>query len=411
MSDKRFYPLSYLDFANRLDLIAKVHGTEQAENYFNNIPSQFRVDEVYGAFLNCYAYAKQVEKAEAVMQQMKDMGLAKALAYNALLNLYYRTENHEKMDFLMREMEEKGICCNKYTYGIRLSAYVANADVEGIDTVLARVESDPEVVLDWLSYSVAANGYTKAGLADKALAALKKSEGLISSAKKWSTAFECLLTQYAAIGKKEEVFILWELYKMKQEVYNRGYISMITSLLKFDDIESAEKIFEEWESRPRNSKYDIRIPNFLIGACCRKGLLKKAEALVARVEKPNAKTWSHLATVYCVHKKIDKAVESIKEEISLAEPWWKLSKDNVAVCLEYLIGKGDVEQAADIIRKLKDKGFVSMDIHDQLLNKIKDRESISQAVLDMEGVDHRWKKRNSRDSGIRGKSEKLLGKP
>lgn len=81
------------------------------------------------------------------------------------------------------------------------------------------------------------------------------------------------------------------------------------------------------------------------------------------------------------------------------------------MCLEYLIGKGDVEQAADIIRQLKDKGFVSMDIRDRLLNKIKDRESISQAVLDMEGVDHRWKKRNSPDSGIRAKSEKLLGKP
>ncbi|XP_010105079.2 pentatricopeptide repeat-containing protein At2g20710, mitochondrial [Morus notabilis] len=401
MTDKRFYPLTRLDFANRLDLIAKVLGTEQAENYFNNIPSGFRVAEVYIALLNCYGYNKQVEKAEAVMQQMKDMGLSRTpSAYNALLNLYYQSWNHEKMDFLMREMDEKGIRLNKFTYGIRLSAYAAESDVEGINKVLARMESDPEIVLDWLVYSVAANGFTKAGLADEALAALKKSEALLSSAKKWSTAFECLLTQYAAIGKKQEVLRLWELYKMKQQVYNGGYISIITSLLKLGDIESAEKIFEEWGSRQSKSKYDIRIPNFLIGACCRKGLLEKAEALVAQVKveggKPNVKTWSHLTTGYCVRKQTHKAVESIKEEISVAEPWWKLSKDNVAVCLDYLIGKGDVEQAEEIIRLLKDKDFVSMDGHERLLNKIKEKESISQEMLYMNGYDHRWKERKSR---------------
>lgn len=396
MFDKRYYLLTSDDVANRLDLISKVHGTEQAENYFNNTPLQLKVAEVYGALLNCYAFAKQVEKAEAIMQQMKDLGFTRtALPYNVLLNLYYKIGNHEKIYSLMQEMDEKGIRYNKFTYGIWLSAYAADSNVTGIDNVLTRMASDSEVVFDWLTYSVAANGYLKAGFMDKSLEVLKKSEGLILlTAKKRSTAFECLLTQYAAIGKKDEVIRLCKLFKM-QQVYNKGYITMITALLKVDDVESAEKIFEEWEES-RKLKYDIRIPNSLISGYCRKGLLEKAETLVDRIiaenGTPNAKTWYLLTIGYCMHNQIHKAVEAFKKEILAAEPWWKLSKANLVACLEFLKGKGDVEGAEKIIRLLKDKGFVSVDRHEQLLNNIKEGEPIPQTLLDdMQELGNRWK--------------------
>ncbi|XP_062112293.1 pentatricopeptide repeat-containing protein At2g20710, mitochondrial-like isoform X2 [Humulus lupulus] len=360
MSDKRYYPITHTDIANRLDLISKVHGIKQAENYFNDIPIELKVAEVYSALLNCYAYAKQVVEAEVIMQQMKDLGFTiTAMPYNVMLNLYYQTENREKIDSLMREMDEKGILCNKFTYSIWLSSYVADANMTGIDNVLTRMSSDSEVTIDWLTYSVAANGYIKAGLVEKSFAMLKKSEELLLTAKNLSTAFECLLTQYAATGKKEEVLRLWEHFKMKHEVYNKGYLSMITSLLKLDDIGSAEKIFEEWEFK--KAKYDIRIPNALIGGYCRRGLLGQAKTLVDRVisenEKPNAKTWNHFTTGYIMHNQIDKAVEALKEEIFVAEPPQKPSKDNLVACLEFLKRKGNVEEAEEIIRLLKYKGF------------------------------------------------------
>ncbi|KAM6547835.1 hypothetical protein CsatB_019511 [Cannabis sativa] len=389
MSDNRYYPITYTDVAIRLDLISKVHGIKEAENYFNDIPMQLKVAEVYSALLNCYAYAKQVVEAEATMQQMKGLGFAStALPYNVLLNLYYQTENREKIDSLMKEMDKKGIRYNKFTYSIWLSSYVADTNVTGIDNVLKKMSSDSEVTVDWLIYSVAANGYIKAGLVEKSLAMLKKSEELMLTAKKLSSAFECLLTQYAAIGKKEEVLRLWEHFKIKHEVYNKGYLSMITSLLKLDDIESANKIFDEWESK--KAKYDIRIPNSLIGGYCRKGLLVEAKTLVDRVisanEKPNAKTWNHFTTGYIMHNQIDKAVEALKEEILVAEPRQKPSKDNLVACLEFLKGKGDIEGAEEIIRLLKHKGFVVSEVSAMDVEKDKRRVTKNRKLLkDMQG--------------------------
>ncbi|KAH7513117.1 hypothetical protein FEM48_Zijuj12G0162600 [Ziziphus jujuba var. spinosa] len=379
MTDKRYYPLSYGHVAIRLDLISKVHGIEQAENYFNSVPRQLKSLEVYGALLNCYARAELVEKAEAVMQQMRDMGLARSiLSYNTLLNLYYKTGGYEKMENLLHEMEEKGIDNDKITYAIQISAYAANSDVDGINKILTKMETNPEV-LDWATYSTAANGFIKAGLVDKALLMLKKSEEMISTANKKPAAFEFILTQYAAIGKKDEVLRLWELFNKQLRVFNRGYMSMITSLLKFDDIESAEKIFEEWESR--NLNYDIRIPNFLIRAYCRKGLFEKAESLLTRViekgGKPDEKTWRYLASGYFKHNQMRKAVEATKQEISVARSFWRPSKYYLAVSLDYLKGKGDLEGAEEIIRLVRDKGFVSWDIQEKVLDYIKDGESNS----------------------------------
>ncbi|XP_060668470.1 pentatricopeptide repeat-containing protein At2g20710, mitochondrial-like isoform X1 [Ziziphus jujuba] len=385
MTDKRYFQLTYGDVAIRLDLIAKVHGVEQAENYFNNVPRQLKSLQIYNALLNCYAHEELVEKAEALMQQMKDMGLARSiLAYNALLNLYLKTGSYEKMGNLLHEMEEKGISNDKCTYAIQIGAYAANSDMEGIDKILSRMETDPQV-MDWNTYSTAANGCIKAGLVDKALLMLKKSEELILTSRRKSEGFQHILTQYAAIGKKDEVLRLWELYGKQCKVYNRGYISMITSLLKFDDIESAEKIFKEWESQDLN--YDNRIPNPLISACCSIGLFEKAESLLKRViekgGKPNSRTWHYLATGYFKHNQMQKAAEAIKEEISVAESFSKLSKDCLAACLEYLKGKGDLEGAEEIITLLRDKCFLSVDIQDRLLNYIKDGESNSQLPIEI----------------------------
>lgn len=379
MTDKRYYPLTHGHVAVRLDLISKVHGIEQAENYFNNVPIQLKPLEVYGALLNCYARAELVEKAEAVMQQMRDMGFARSiLSYNVLLNLYYKTGNYEKMDNLLHEMEEKGIGNDSFTYGIQISAYAARSDEEGILKILTKIETDTEL-LDWATYSTAANAFIKAGLVDKALSMLKKSEKLILTANKKSEAFEFILTQYAAIGKKDEVLRLWELFNKQVRVYNRGYMCMITSLLKFDDIENAEKIFEEWESR--NLSYDIRIPNSLIRDYSRKGLFEKAESLFNRViEKggiPDSKMWRYLASGYFKHNQMQKAIEATKQEISVAGSFWRPSKYYLAVFLDYLKRNGDLKGAEEIITLVKDKGFVSLDIHERVLDYIKDGESNS----------------------------------
>ncbi|KAA8519810.1 hypothetical protein F0562_014100 [Nyssa sinensis] len=375
MTDQRYIPLSTSDIVTRINLISKVHGLEQVENYFNNIPQQLKGSEIYTALLNCYANDRSVEKAEAIMQKLRDMDWARTpLSYNILMNLQYRLGNWEKLDTLMHEMEEKGIYCDSYTFTIRLSAYAAASDSEGIDKIVTRMESSTRIVLDCNVYAIAADGYLKVGLLDKALAMLDKLEGLIPTSTRRNVAFGFLLRLYAEIGKKDKLYRIWNLYKKKERIYNKGFISMMISLLKFNDIEGAEKIFKEWESR--GLSYDFRIPNFLIDAYCRNGLLGKAEALldrgIAKGGNPSVNTWYYLAGGYIEDVQIPKAVEALKKAVLVCPPNWKPSKDTLSACLKYLERRGDVEQIEEFVRMLKVEDIFSTGVHNRLLSFIKD---------------------------------------
>ncbi|KAK1575316.1 hypothetical protein Q3G72_004451 [Acer saccharum] len=389
MTDKRYFQPSAGDAAVRLDLISKVHGIEQAENFFNSISKTLRTLPTYTTLLNCYAYVRNVEKAEATMDKIRELGLAnRPSAFNTLLGLYNRTGNFEKLVSLMHEMEENGIGWDRFTYGIRLTAYAAVSDAEGVDKTVTKMESDTSVVLDWTCYTAAASAYAKLGLLDKALAMMEKSEGLISG-KKSNTAYECLITQYATYGKKDDVLRLWQLYKEKKKVLNKGYISVIPSILKFDDLECAERIFKEWESE--KSHYDIRIPNFLMRAYCRRGLMEKAETFADRIiskgGKLDHKTWFYLATGYLQNNQLQKAVEKMKEAIAVCHNKWKPRKDVVAACLEYFKHEGDVEEARNFINLLRDKNIISVDVQDGSLNNFLREEPNLDALSELNADD------------------------
>ncbi|KAJ0027700.1 hypothetical protein Pint_36291 [Pistacia integerrima] len=377
MTDKRYLPLTSVDVAIRLDLISKVHGTEQAENYFSNVPKQLKGLPVYSALLNCYASVKSVEKAEATMQKMRDLGLARtSMAYNVMLNLYYQTVNYKKLDSLLHEMQEKGIGYDRFTVGILLSAFGATSDVDGIDKILAVMESDPNFVLHWTVYSNAANVYAKAGLLDKAVEMLKKSEELIPG-KDSNRAYEFLITLYAKFGKKDDVLRLWEFYKNNHKIYNKGYISVIPSILKFDDFETAKKMFEEWESV--NENYDIRILNLMISAYSRKGLLLEAENLIdgAKLKggKPDQKTWLYMAIGYFQYNQSQKAVEAMEEALVICKTGWKPRMEIFSACLKYFIGEGDIERAEKFIKLLRNKDIIPVELQDRLLNYVQNGKS------------------------------------
>lgn len=362
MSDKNYLDSSYKDVSVQLGLIAKVHGLEQAEAYFDNIPYASRVWQIYGALLSCYADAKLLEKAEATMQKMRDLGYAKPLSYNVMLGLYSKIGKHEKLDYLIQEMEEKGIPFDKFTYSIRLNAYATSANMEQMECLLTEMENDAGVTMEWNYYIVAANGYLKAGDTDKALAALKRSEHLIGVNKR-GFSYEVLLTLYASLGKKDEVYRLWNLHKELGKFYNRSYLCMMSSLTKLDDLDGAEKILEEWETGKIH--FDYQLPNFLITAYCKKGLLEKAESIVNRLiasgKEPNASTWSRLTLGYIKDSQMEKVAETMKKAILASHPGWKPNVAVLASCLEYLEGKGDVDTAEEIKRLLLEISHFSTD--------------------------------------------------
>ena len=396
MFDKRNFKPKSGYFAIRLDLIGKVNGIEEAESYFDTIPEDLRTEGCYSSLLNCYVRVRDVDKAESIMQKMRHLGFARSsLSRSCLLNLYYQTQNHEKLENLVREMQEDGIKFSNYTFGTLINAYAATSNREGIDKLLAQLEDDPirSLHLDWSLYAIAANGYMKLGLFDKAFNLLKKSEELITY-KKWKTALTFLMTQYAAIGKKEEAMRLWSLYKKDGKLYSNGYLAIISSVLKFDDFETAENIFEEWESRKLG--FDVRILNLMIGAYSRKGNVEAAEAAlewtIMNGGKPNSRTWSYLSSGYLQQSKFSMAVECIKEAISICElgsRWWTPFQDSLAAIFESLKDKGDVEGAEELVRLLRSKDLLSLDVHNKLMNWIKDVESNVHAIDVLGGDSHK----------------------
>jgi pentatricopeptide repeat protein len=160
-------------------------------------------------------------------------------------------------------------------------------------------------------------------------------------------------------------------------------ISIITSLLKLDDFENAEKIFEEWEFQ-NHSCYDIHIPNFLIDAYSRKGLVEKAETLIDRAiskgGEPNAKTWYHLATGYLQNGQTLKAVEAMKKAVVVSGRMWKPSNEILANCLGYLKVEGDLGKLTNFMDLLRDNDIISLDIQERLLNHIKNAKSSSDVL-------------------------------
>ncbi|KAJ7946978.1 Pentatricopeptide repeat-containing protein [Quillaja saponaria] len=392
MTDRRYFPLSTKDNAMRLNLILKVHGLEQVENYFNLIPKLMKGFPVYTALLSCYAKAKSVEKAEHVMQQMKNLGFVRtALPYNILINLHSQTGEREKIDALVHEMEERGIYMDRFSYGILLNAYAVISDIEGIDKIIEKMESDPRVTMNCIVYASAANGYLNVGLPDKALAMVKKMEGLRRAAKRRSSVFDLLLKLYARVGKKDDLYRIWILYKEEGKIYNRGYKSMISSLLILDDIKGALKIFEEWESR--NLSYDFSVPNLLIDAYCEKGLLGNAESLVKKAmikgDESSADCWYYSARWYLKCNQIIMAVESVKKAIAVSPPGSNPSQEALNFCLECLKRKGNSGIDDQFLCLLRDESILSTASCDKLLNDVK----VSQRPR--EGLE--WNEKNSFD--------------
>lgn len=388
ISNERNHNPSPGDIAIQLHLISKVHGLEQAEKYFNSIGEPSRDYKVYGALLNCYVENKNLEKSEEIMQKMRELGFMKTpLSFNVMLNLYAHLGKHEKLDELMKEMEEIGISHDRFTYNIRMNAYAATSNITNMEKLMFKMEADPLITMDWHAYFVVANGYFKAGLSEKSITTLKRSEQLISD-KQRLFAYECLITLYAAIGNKNEVYRVWNLYTNLNRRFNSGYLCIISSLIKLDEFEGAEKILKEWESG--DTCFDFKIPNMIISSYCKKGLPDKAEEYISRLiengKEPQANTWDRLATGYHANGQTIKAVETVKVAILSSKPGWKPNYYTLAACLEYLKTNGNLEVAEELVGLLQKHDILSLRICNGLKEYIHS-ENKNTSALDQLGLD------------------------
>ncbi|QHO31322.1 hypothetical protein HN51_019540 [Arachis hypogaea] len=371
MSESSKYNLTPGDIAKHLNLISKVRGLEQTESFYRGIPDALNGFKVNAALLKCYAEHKSLEKAEAIMKKIKKVCPVNSPAcYNMMLKLYAQLGKYDKLDSLMREMMEKDIR-NGAMFTIRLNAYVAAADIEGMEKLLMRMEVDPLATVDWYIYTTAANGYLKGGNVEKALSALKKSERLAVGRSK-RLAFASIQTIYAAIGNKDEVYRIWDKCKASNGFWNKGYLCMLSSLVKLADIVGAEKISEEWESNYK--VFDTRIPHLMIHTYCKLGMLDKAEAYIKRLldsgKQLHASTWESLAEHYCVDNSMEKAVQAMKTALSAERSRRRPKPFVLAAFLEYLKEKGDLESVLQILKFYSDGGYLSVVTYDKLVSYV-----------------------------------------
>eukprot|EP01018_Ginkgo_biloba_P008859 Gb_20238 [translate_table: standard] len=370
MDGHRGLRLALGDYAIRLDLIAKVRDIASAEKYFIELPEFAKNQLSYGALLNCYVKEKLTEKAEALMEKMKELDFASnALPYNNMMTLYMKTGQLEKVPLVIQEMKGNDVTPDTFTYNIRINSCAAVSDIEGAEKVLDEMKRDGRVNDDWTVYSNLAAIYIDSGLVDKAESALREIEKKMP--RKDRTAYNFLITMYASIRNIVEVYRIWRLLKVAfPKLTNTSYICILTSLVKLGDVPGAEKCFEEWESD--GLSYDIRVPNVLIGAYVGKGMLEKAELFLEHAlekgGKPNFRTWEMFVDGYLENKKFDQAVETMKQAISKVKyREWQPTPAKALAILKYFEELGDVDGAEDFFKRLRGVDHVSTDTYNSLL--------------------------------------------
>lgn len=307
------------DQAIHLDLIAKTHGIDAAENYFIDLPEYSKNIECYGALLNCYCKELTTEKAEQLMEKMKELSLPiTAMSYNSLMTLYTKTGQPEKVPALVQEMKAADIMLQTYTYSVWMRALAAANDIYGVERVLDEMKRDGRVADDWTTYSNLASIYVDAGMSDKAENALKELEKRSTS--RGLSPYQFLITLYGKTGNLLEVYRVWRSLQLAfPKTPNVAYLNMIQVLVNLKDIPGAEKCFKEWESGC-TTMYDIRIANALIGAYIKDGLLEKAQELKDRARnrgaKPNARTWEIFLDYHLKKGEFKSAIDCVENAIS-----------------------------------------------------------------------------------------------
>ncbi|WOH02974.1 hypothetical protein DCAR_0522364 [Daucus carota subsp. sativus] len=355
--------------AVQLDLIGAVRGIDAAENYFSNLTDKEKDERTYGALLNCYTREGVVDKSLSLMQTMKEIGFVTSpLAYNNLMCLYSRTDQPEKVLDLLSEMKKNGIPPNNFSYRICINTCGDQLDFNSMEKLLEEMESQPQITMDWSTYSTAVNHYINGDHKDKALVVLKKLEKINKDA----IGYSHLISHYAKLGSKDQVMRLWGLQKVicKKQV-NRDYITMLGMLVRLGEFEECTKVLKEWESSCRT--FDFRVPNVLFIGLCSKGLTEKAETLLknmigtGKTTIPNS--WAIISFGYLQMINLEKAFECMKEALAVSQesPGWKPKPVLISSLLQWLGEEGKITDVEAFVSSLRSVIPVNREMYHALI--------------------------------------------
>ncbi|CAD6260119.1 unnamed protein product [Miscanthus lutarioriparius] len=365
------FSLSSSDMAIQLDLIAKVRAVSHAEKYFDELPDAMKDKRTYGSLLNVYAQAMMKEKTEDTFEQMRKKGFASdTLPCNVVMNFYVDSGEPNEVLAIIDEMKERNVSFDVCTYNIWIKSCAAKQDAEEMERVFSQMIADESVVANWTTYTTLASMYIKLGNSDKAEECLKDAEkGTTGREKK---CFHYLMTLYSHLGKKEEVYRIWNWYKATfPMIHNLGYQELLSALIRIGDIEGAELLYEEWASK--SSSFDPKTMNILLAWYAKEGLITKAEQTLNRfVEKggnPKPNTWEILATAYMKDDKMSEALSCMEKATAIKSAnKWKPRPTNVESLLASFKEKNDAEGADRLVSVLTSRGCAEDEEYKSLIN-------------------------------------------
>ncbi|CAA7015679.1 unnamed protein product [Microthlaspi erraticum] len=225
MGEERVCNLYSEDYAARLHLIDHVLGLEEAEKFFENIPENMKDYYVYDTLLSSYAKSNQT--------------------------VGYGHFHKEMVEKVLCEMEENNVNLDSVTVNKVLRVYADEPKVEAMEKFMRLWGKEDGIKLERGTMVAMAKAYTKAGLKTKAIEMYGN-----------------------AAGSKREVYRIWNECKNEEIVEDDFWgttkkvdvdevcRSVISSLLKLDDVQGAEKVYGEW--KPHGPRVDLSIPGLLI---------------------------------------------------------------------------------------------------------------------------------------------------
>ncbi|MED6143797.1 hypothetical protein PIB30_009296 [Stylosanthes scabra] len=364
------YRITPSDTAIQLDLIAKVHGVTSAEAFFLRLPDKGKNQRTYGALLNVYVHFQLKEKAESLFDTMKNKGYAvESLTFNVMMTLYMNFKDYDKVDMLVSEMTKNNVKLDAYSYNIWLSSCGSRGSAEKMEQVFDQMRNDPNVAPNCSTFTTMATTYIKMNLFEKAEECIRKAESKIEGRDR--IPYHYVLSLYGSIGKKDEVYRVWNNYKLSfPSIPNLGYHSVISSLVRMDDIEGAENLYEQWLSA--KSFYDPRIGNLLLGWYVKNGYTDKAISFFDRMKEdgvvPNPSTWEVLSMLHIADKRLTEALSCLKEAfVASGSKSWRPDATNLDAFFKLCEEQGDMASADDLTELLKKSEFVKDEVYASII--------------------------------------------
>ncbi|KAL9234342.1 hypothetical protein vseg_009225 [Gypsophila vaccaria] len=378
------FRLSSSDTAIQLDLIAKVRGITYAEDYFARVPETVKDKRIYGALLNAYVGAKIQDKAETLMDKMRNKGyVVDPLPYNVMMTLYMKLKDFDKVEELISEMKQKRVPLDSYTYNIWMSARGSGGSAEAMEKVFEEMDLDPNIVSNWTTFSTMAAMYVKLRLPEKAEQCLRTLESRIVARDKMP--YHYLISLYGSVGNKEEVYRVWNIYKsIFTNIPNWGYHSVISALVRLGDIEGAEKLYGEWLQV--KFSYDPKIGNLIMGWYAKEEPFEKVKGFFDQMievgGKPNASSWEILGEAHIKEKRISEALACFKEAFSAeGTKNWRPKPSTVNAFLELCDQEGNQASKDELVALLTQMGCIEDGNYYSLPNENEDTESKDPEML------------------------------